>query len=76
MKTNGWGRRSLGGRGGRGGARSRPRTAQAPGTTPMDAVDLVEEADVRNTLYTLDTLISAMRRLPRVTFDLNWPVIS
>jgi len=55
-----------GGRGGgsRGGGGPRARTAQARGTTPMDDVDLIEEADVRNTLYSLDTLISAMRRLP------------
>jgi VWFA-related protein len=50
--------------GGQGGGRSMPRTAQGPRTTPMDSVDPVEEADVRNTLYTLDNLIRAMSALP------------
>src|SRR5580704_6789163 len=49
--------------GGRGAGKSMPKTAQGPKTTPMDSVDPVEEADVRNTLYTLDNLIRAMRTL-------------
>lgn len=63
QQTAGMGASMGSGRGGRGG-RSMPRVARGPGTTQMDNVDAIEAADVRNTLYTLDNLINAMKQLP------------
>jgi VWFA-related protein len=47
-----------------GGASTNPGKGMTRPKTPMDNVDPVEEADVRATLFSLDDLIRAMRKLP------------